>query len=81
MTPLKAIRAYCVECSGGNRAEVRLCQLPNCPLFRFRLGKNPARAGMGPKAGPPRRDGQSRVESGVPTQNGAKNEGKDDDAE
>jgi hypothetical protein len=75
MTPLKAIRAHCIECSGGNRAEVRLCQLPDCPLFRFRFGRNPARAGVGPKAGPPRRDGRSRVGPGVPRQDEAKNEG------
>ena len=66
MTPLKAIRLHCIECSAGNLAEVRKCPVSDCPLFRFRFGKNPARAGMGPKAGPPRRDGQSRVEPGVP---------------
>ena len=70
MTPLKAIRAYCVDCSGEGWAEVRLCQIADCPLYRFRFGKNPARAGMGPKAGPPRRDRESCVESGVPRQNG-----------
>ncbi len=41
MTPVKAIRAKCLDCSAGSRAEVRLCVMPDCPLFPFRMGKNP----------------------------------------
>lgn len=41
MTAIKAIRAYCIECSGGNKNEVRLCNLKDCPLYPYRLGKNP----------------------------------------
>ena len=35
-----AIRAFCVECMGGDLAEVRNCCSPNCPLYRFRMGIN-----------------------------------------
>lgn len=41
MTPLQAIRAKCLDCMCGNRAEVKLCVCHDCPLFDFRLGKNP----------------------------------------
>lgn len=37
-SPLKAIRAKCLRCSCGNKAEVRLCTLESCPLWPFRMG-------------------------------------------
>ena len=40
-SPLKAIRQYCFECSGENRAEVRRCSSHDCPLKPFRTGRNP----------------------------------------
>ena len=40
-TPLKSIRAKCLDCCGGSAKEVRLCPIPDCPLFPFRFGKNP----------------------------------------
>lgn len=40
-TPLKAIRAKCLDCSCGSAAEVRECVIPTCPLFPFRMGHNP----------------------------------------
>lgn len=39
-SPIKAIRAYCVECSGGNEAEARKCVSVKCPLWPFRMGSN-----------------------------------------
>lgn len=42
-TPLKAIREKCIDCSGGSKKEVRLCWASNCPLYPFRMGKNPYR--------------------------------------
>lgn len=47
MTPLQAIRAKCIDCSCGNRTEVRECPITTCPLYQFRRGKNPNRAGVG----------------------------------
>lgn len=41
LTPLKAIRAKCLECSCGQAKEVRLCILKDCPLYPYRMGKRP----------------------------------------
>jgi hypothetical protein len=40
-TPVKAIRAYCMDCSNSNVREIRLCPMEDCPLYPYRLGKNP----------------------------------------
>lgn len=42
-TPVKAIRQKCLECSGGSTKEVRGCEITNCPLHPYRMGKNPNR--------------------------------------
>ena len=47
MTPLKAIRAKCLDCSCGNPNEVTLCTVTNCPLYIYRSGHNPNRKGIG----------------------------------
>lgn len=39
-TPTKAIRAKCLDCSGGSVSEVRKCAAKVCPLFPFRMGYN-----------------------------------------
>ncbi len=43
-TPIRSIRSKCIDCSGNMLAEVRLCPVTECPLYQYRLGKNPARA-------------------------------------
>ena len=43
LTPLKAIRLKCLDCSGDSADEVRKYVIPDCPLYPFRLGKNPFR--------------------------------------
>ena len=40
MTPMKAIRAKCLDCN-YTANEVRLCPCTDCALWPFRLGKNP----------------------------------------
>ena len=50
LTPVKAIRTKCLECSGGSPKEVRECVIPDCALYPYRLGTNPARQGIGGKA-------------------------------
>ena len=40
-SPLKAIKQFCFECSGENRAEVKRCSSADCPLKPFRTGRNP----------------------------------------
>ena len=39
--PIKAIRCFCIDCMGGQAREVKDCTAPNCPLYAFRMGKNP----------------------------------------
>lgn len=41
MTPIKAIRAYCMSCCRENRAEVRACPAAACPLHPYRMGHRP----------------------------------------
>ena len=45
MTPVRAIRAKCLDCCAGSAHEVKLCTCPSCSLYPFRLGKNPNRTG------------------------------------
>ncbi len=44
----KAIRLHCIECSGDNRAEARLCVIPECNLYPYRMGSIAAGAKWGP---------------------------------
>lgn len=39
----KAVRAKCIDCCGGNQAEVRKCVSTTCPLWPFRMRSNPFR--------------------------------------
>jgi len=50
LTPIKAIRAKCLDCMAGQVKEVRLCPSEDCSLFNYRFGKNPNRKGIGGKA-------------------------------
>ena len=43
-TPLRAIRAKCIDCSGGSAHEVRHCPARGCPLWPMRWGRNPYHA-------------------------------------
>ena len=43
VSPLKAIRAFCIDCCGGSASDVRDCTATSCPLKAFRFGKNPYR--------------------------------------
>jgi len=47
LTPIRAIRLHCLECVGHAPSEVRACTSQNCPLFPYRMGTNPERAGIG----------------------------------
>lgn len=45
MTPLKAIRTYCLHCMGGHQQSaqyVRECDETICPLHDWRMGRKPA---------------------------------------
>lgn len=41
LTPIKAIRAKCLDCSNGQFKEVRLCPVKNCHLYAYRNGHRP----------------------------------------
>ncbi len=41
LTPIKAIRAKCLDCCCGSAKEVELCPIPDCTLYPYRFGKNP----------------------------------------
>ena len=41
LTPLKAIRAKCMDCTAGQFIEIRLCTCTECPLYEYRMGKRP----------------------------------------
>ncbi len=45
VTPMKAIRAKCLDCSGGSPKEVRLCLIHTCSLYPYRFGKRPETVG------------------------------------
>lgn len=47
ITPLKAIRLKCLDCSGYKALEVKNCVILDCPLHKYRFGKNPNRKGIG----------------------------------
>lgn len=40
-TPLKAIRAFCVICTGGVVRAVGRCTATSCTLYPYRMGTNP----------------------------------------
>lgn len=42
LTPLKAVRAKCLDCCCGSHQEVRLCPAQNCALWPYRMGKRPS---------------------------------------
>lgn len=43
LTPMKAIRKKCLDCSNGQFNKVKGCPIEKCPLYYFRLGHNPIR--------------------------------------
>lgn len=44
---VKLIRNFCRECMGGKTSFVRECPSTTCPVFPYRMGNNPKRAGIG----------------------------------
>lgn len=42
-SPMRAIREKCLDCSGGSSNEVKTCEVRDCPLWKFRSGRNPNR--------------------------------------
>ena len=67
-TPMKAIRAKCLECSGGSAKEVRGCPVEKCPLYAYRFGHRPAAMETD---GPADFSGKSASTDGIKTERGA----------
>jgi hypothetical protein len=43
MSPLRALRARCLDCCGGQANEVAACPVGECPSWPFRMATNPWR--------------------------------------
>lgn len=41
LTPIKAIRTKCIECTGNQISEVRKCHITGCALWPYRMGHRP----------------------------------------
>ena len=39
-TPLSAIKAFCIDCMGGQSRLVKECTSKSCPLYPYRTGHN-----------------------------------------
>ena len=44
LTPIKSIRANCLDCCCGSCKEVRLCTVKNCDCYPYRMGTRPSKA-------------------------------------
>ena len=42
-TPVRAIRAKCLDCSGDSSHEVKFCPITDCALYAYRMGRSPNR--------------------------------------
>lgn len=41
LTPIKSIRAKCIDCCAGQLAEVRRCNINTCAIWPYRMGRRP----------------------------------------
>lgn len=41
LTPIKSIRAKCKDCTNNQYQEIKECDMKNCPLWPYRMGKRP----------------------------------------
>ena len=46
LTPMKAMRAKCLDCCCDSPKGVRLCTCYDCPLWRYRMGRRPRAADL-----------------------------------
>ena len=40
-TPMRAIRAKCLDCVCGQLLEINKCHITGCPLWKYRTGHRP----------------------------------------
>ena len=41
LTPIRALRLYCLKCCNGNADEVKNCPVKKCAAWPYRMGKRP----------------------------------------
>lgn len=41
LTPIKAIRAKCLDCTNNQYTEIKECPMTECSLYPYRMGKRP----------------------------------------
>lgn len=41
MPLIRVIRKKCIDCCCGQHSEVNKCHITDCPLWPYRMGKNP----------------------------------------
>ena len=46
VTPIKAIREKCKDCTGNQLHEIRECSITTCALWAYRMGKRPKHEGL-----------------------------------
>lgn len=63
MTPLKAIRAKCLDCMCGQVYEVRKCPVNDCSLWPYRMGHRPAKESADENT--PEKPGVNRGNQGI----------------
>lgn len=44
LTPIKAIRAKCLDCCCQQPGDVRKCRIETCALWPYRMGRRPTAA-------------------------------------
>ena len=44
LTPLKSIRANCLDCCAGSPKQVATCQIERCHVWPYRMGRRPTPA-------------------------------------
>jgi len=44
LTPIKTIRAKCMDCTCDQPKEIRECRIISCPSWPYRMGKRPTEA-------------------------------------
>jgi len=48
LTPMKAIRAKCLDCMCDQVKEIRLCPTKKCTLYPYRMGRRPKEGDITP---------------------------------
>lgn len=65
ITPMRAIRAKCIDCCGGNIYEPRHCTAEGCPLHPYRTGHKPKKTNSMAEGGPEPECGATHAENGT----------------